>query len=619
VLDPEGKPLAGAKLYLGFYRTAEGDLPVRAVSGTGGRFDFTFAASELDKTYSDHPTFQVAAAAKGYGFDFATVREQDTDGEITLRLVKDVPISGLILDQEGRPVVGANVRATEVMAYKNEDLKEYLEAFRKGADGTYPTKDWSGPLPGQTRALVTGADGRIHLSGVGRERMVRLRVEGSGIQYARLEVMTRPGELMDSPSPYRQQRVYGAAFTYLAPPARPLRGTVRDKDTGKPVAGARIESVFTTHVTYTDKEGRYKLAGYAKAPEYDVTAVPAVGQPYFTANVKFRDTPGFAPLEADIEMVRGIALRGRITDKETGQPVRGTRIEYHPLYPNPNTGNGPRDATATAGADGTYALVVLPGPGVLAVTAERVPQEQYMTALVTPKELAAFYKNWRDPGGNSSDFLLISAGGNAARGLVQENHHALVLLEPQEKTDKITVDVTLQPALTRKGSVTGPDGQPLGGALVFGLTAHPFAQETLKTADFTVRGINPKRTRALLFIHKEKGLGYYGEIHGDEKEPLTVRLEPLGSASGRVVDKDGQPVPGLLIHVNRSGFMGPGGTQVQTDEGGRFRAEGLVPSQKYELVPAKRSIRLSGPPKGIIVESGRNKELGDVVAGPGNN
>src|SRR5439155_25032579 len=122
----------------------------------------------------------------------------------------------------------------------------------------------------------------------------------------------------------------------------------------------------------------------------------------------------------------------------------------------------------------------------------------------------------------------VAAGGNSMRGLVKENHHALVLIEPEETTDKLTRDVALQPARTLKGSVVGPDGKPLPGAVVFGLTFHHFAQETLKTADFTVSGINPKRTRELLFIHKELGLGFHQEIRGDETGPLTIKLQPLG-------------------------------------------------------------------------------------------
>src|SRR5262249_36826053 len=156
-----------------------------------------------------------------------------------------------------------------------------------------------------------------------------------------------------------------------------------------------------------DKDGRYELLGHAKSQEYHVTATPAAGQPYFTASARFADAPGFTPLDADIQLVRGIPLSGRVTDKETGKPIRTTRVEYHAVYPNPKAQNGPHESTATAGADGAFMLVVLPGPGVLAVTAGSVPQDRYMSALVTAQGMKAFFKNWADPGGNTMDFLIL--------------------------------------------------------------------------------------------------------------------------------------------------------------------------------------------------------------------
>ncbi len=618
VLAPDGKPVVGAKLYLNTFNPRDRQLPVRATSATNGRFEFTFARSELDTTYTDNPTGQVLAVAGGLGFDVATVGPSDK-AELTLRLVKDVPLNGRILDEEGRPVAGAKVRVNDVWAYKGEDLNDELAKLRKGGFGSEALKGWNGPIPGQPSAITTGADGRFRLSGLGRERMIYLEVEGPGIQYNRIQVMTRvSATVVSTDSAHRVSRIYGATFDHLAAPSRSLRGVVRDKETGKPVAGVQISSVFTTHRAMTDKDGRYELLGCPKSRRYDLSATAPDGQPYFTANSTFSDTQGLAPLDANIELVRGIPLRGRVTDKDTGKPIKGAQVEYCPLYPNPNTQHGSRDSSAVAGPNGAFSLVVVPGPGLLAVTAVNVPANQYMSALVTPREMKAFYKNWADPGNNTEDFLIVSARGLASRGLIQENYHALVMIEPDAKTDKLTRDVALQPARTLKGTVVGPNGEPLAGVTVFGLSFHSFSDETLKSAHFTVGGLNPRRTRKLLFFHQEKGLGCYQEIRGDAKGPLAIRLQPLGSASGRVVDKDGQPVAGLILHVNRYRLMGPGSVQVKTDKDGRFRAEGLVPGQKYQLSPAQRSLNL---PRGgaavIVVESGKDKNLGDVTVESG--
>src|SRR5262249_60014125 len=118
--------------------------------GRDGRFDITFKGSELRKARPDPPVGrvhgmfaldvvdalsafesarvgQVAAVAEGHGCDWARVDPQAPAGELALRLVPDVPVSGQILDPDGRPVAGAKVRVMVVSAYAGEDLKGLLE------------------------------------------------------------------------------------------------------------------------------------------------------------------------------------------------------------------------------------------------------------------------------------------------------------------------------------------------------------------------------------------------------------------------------------------------------------------------------------------------------------
>src|SRR5262249_39694490 len=211
----------GAKLYLNTFNPKESAHPVRATSGADGRFDFTFSRSELNHTYTDNPVGHVAAVGEGFGFDFATAGEPGKDGELTLRLVKDVGIVGRILDQEGKPVPGAKVRVIDVLAYKGDDLGEELDDIRKGGVGTYPAKGLSGLFPGQPAAVTTGDDGRFRLAGLGRERIAHLLVEGPAIQYTRIRVMTRAAETVDGPNPLRRLRAYRPGFDHLAQPPRP--------------------------------------------------------------------------------------------------------------------------------------------------------------------------------------------------------------------------------------------------------------------------------------------------------------------------------------------------------------------------------------------------------------
>jgi hypothetical protein len=126
--------------------------------------------------------------------------------------------------------------------------------------------------------------------------------------------------------------------------------------------------------------------------------------------------------------------------------------------------------------------------------------------------------------------------------------------------------------------------------------------EVLPGASFTVEGLNPRRTRQLVFDHREKGLGKVVTV-GAEEGPLTVRLEPCGVVVGRVVDREGKPVPGERIGFNPAKVKGSD----RTDEAGRFRVE-LVGGRTYLLVLRRDRLPFE-------VEPGRTRNLGDLVVG----
>jgi RNA polymerase sigma factor (sigma-70 family) len=610
VLDPDGKPVAGAKLYLA-PSMPDGPAPSeQTMSGADGRFRFTVSRSELEKDSTEKSVPQVMAVAQGQGCDWAKVGPAEE--EVILRLVKDVPVSGRILDPDGKPVAGAKLTWWSMSAPKGDDLREFLEEARKGY-GIAFAKDWRGPLPGQPNVLTTGADGRFRLTGVGRERIVRFYVEGPAIATSYVMAVTRATEMIVDP---QGRHVYGATFDYVGHASRPIRGVVRDKETGKPLAGVSVGHYHGGRPSaLTDKEGRYELLGLVKGRQYVLEVKPADGL-YFRRRLRLQDTPGLGALTGDIELTRGVTVRGRVTDKE-GKPIAQARVEYHPLagntYANQMSDVSKPCAETTTGPDGSYALTVLPGQGVIGVTGPRL--EAYMPALVTPKELKDFFKAPVIER-QGEDYLTVAGGANSFGAISQNSYNALMLLEPGEKEEGLVKDVALDRPLERKGQVVGLDDKPLIGVTVCGLVRH--GVETLPGAEFTVRGINPRANRPLVFYHKDKNLGFFvKELRGDTSEPLTVKLQPCGSTSGRIVDPDGEPVVGLrLIVQGRAlpivGDAGGGAHLVTTDKEGRFRVEGLVPGEEYRVSEAHNSdgyLRIYAP---ALVEPGKYLDLGDI-------
>jgi protocatechuate 3,4-dioxygenase beta subunit len=612
VLDPDSKPVAGAKLYLNA-DAKESAYPVRANSGADGRFEFRCARSELGKVASSDPWLapfsgnNVMAVAKGYGCDWAKVDADGKGGELTLRLVKDVPINGRVLDQDGKPVAGAKVRVNLLYAYPGEDLTEYLAAMRKKVSGPGPSKGWSGPLPEPaTVVTTTKEDGRFRLTGLGRERFALLFIEGPAIANGVCSALTRVG-----PNKPEAFELHYARFDYVAAPSRPIRGVVRDKKTGKPLAGVEVNLQYGSVVppprfpVYTDKQGRYELLGSRKAPNYKLAVRPAAGQVYFGGVFEFTDTTGLTPLTADIELVPGIPLRGRVTDKTTGKPIAQAVVTYHALYPNAYRSKLARKYKLTQSEtvtrpDGSYSLAVFPGPGVVAVAAPR--RGMYTAALAKVKEIKDVFGG-AQVRGQMEDVLMTEEGA-----FFTEQHNALVLLNPDEKADSLKRDFALERAQTLHGSVVGPDGKPLAGARVW--NALPEQLETLETAAFTVRGLDRRRSRTVLFIHDEKDLAGGVVLRGDEKGPLTVKLQRHGDVTGRIVDANGKPVAKVQLGCRLKGvrFSPPKLGGAITDNDGRFRVKGLIPGLENELIvlgPVPRVVP-------VVAEPGKTRDLGDV-------
>ena len=252
----------------------------------------------------------VVALARGFGPAWASFTTVNEAKDLTLKLVRDdVPIVGRVLDLEGRPIAGVTVRPVMLSAYPNEDLSAWEAAMARAKDidnneaMRLPSQDlelfrWRDEL-----AVTTGADGRFRLTGIGRERVVSLWIEGPTIATSFVD-SSRADAARPNLSPGRVERdrpefgtlvYHGATFDHAAAPTRPIEGTVRDKDTGKPLAGVSIRSDrFAGNAisgrdyvrATTGADGRYRLVGMPGGAGNMITANPGPGQPYLGAGAE---------------------------------------------------------------------------------------------------------------------------------------------------------------------------------------------------------------------------------------------------------------------------------------------------------------------------------------------
>ena len=641
VADASDRPVAGAKLYLlAEYRQSVPQLP-RATSGADGQF--RFSVSTLDFADPTSREYEVLAKAEGFLLARSDWDEPAAGRDLTLRVVEDMPIEGRVIDLEGRPVVGATVTVTnEVRAPLSGDLTPWLRAI-KAQEGDFDTlrqkylRWWPPPLDDveidivppdifrRLRPATTDDQGRFRLSGVGRESLAELRIEAPSIRVLDVPVMTRLGEVIRMPSgnlvafadkpPVRGLiTIYDASPRLVATPSRPIEGVVRDRATGGPIAGATVSSYFfaderTFNVipplsATSDASGHYRLTNMPRVPGNQLMVDAPDGEPSYLHGVEeVEDQPGLGPIRHDITLTRGILIEGRVTSKATGKPVTA-RVFYYAAADNPNLDSAPGFQRAMSSSvarqlrnnrDGTFQIVGLPGRGLLTATTEDDASDAYL--FVDGGDLAK----------------LTEYGSSVAYNWV----NVFAKVDVPRGNGSFRQDLQVDPGQTLAGTVLDPDGQPLAGSFIYGLSNFP-SWDATKGSSFEVRikapgvaqgagmsskdkGSSPSplaSTRTLVFQHEGRKLA--GCVDVDEKTagPLRVKLEPWSTVSGRVVDAAGEPRANLefvtyLTDKLRPGDDGDGiehrSERVRVDATGRFRIEGLVPGLRYEIFPQAQS------------------------------
>ncbi len=624
VLDPDGKPVAGAKVYMTPSQSSShypSPWPEYAKTGPDGRFAFTVPKVR----FGDQPTV-VTATAANHGPGWVEVAEGGKRDDLTLRLVKDdVPITGQIVDLEGKPVPGATLRVLQINAAAGDDVGPWLAAAKakKGSTLQLEQQYFKRFTIALSPQVTTGTDGRFRLTGIGRNRLVRARLDGPTIASQYLNVLTRRGETIEvledkgNPEygePRRVTTYYVAGFRHVAAPTRPIVGVVRDKDTRRPLAGVTVRGharlikpgfldsrdldiVRTT----TDAQGRYQLVGMPKGEGYKILAIPDSDQPYVVTSADVPDSPGLGPVMVDFALKRGVWIEGKVTDKVTGKPVRGD-VEYFSLYSNPNLLSDYPGFIATimfntvgTKEDGSYRVVGLPGPGLVGVlyhlgTYLRAPerQDEYGT---------------KEPSLNTAPWAIIHPS----------NYNALAPVNPAKGAESVRRDVTLDPGWALRVTVLGPGGKPLPGVQVLNLNSSSlrWRREGMKTTAFT-GWFNPHGPREFLLRHAEKGLVGVAQPRKENGASVTVRMERGAAVTGRLVDARGQPRAGVELKAQ---FQPKGWEswfdylpeRIQTDSEGRFRIKAILPAYEFKLSDDTGEL-----PIGDGLRSGETKDLGDV-------
>jgi RNA polymerase sigma factor (sigma-70 family) len=624
VLDPSGEPVSGAEVVLSVPKHRL-DAEIRRLGTTGpdGRFEVSVPRADIEPPArgSDMPFTRpvIAAIAPGLGPDWSEVDPKKAGEAITLNLRHDdVPIEGRVISLEGRPIPGLSVK----VGYIGACPPALLSKLRENAGKMNPEL-WGEMrnvfIPegkGALRPVQTGADGRFRVTGVGRDRAAFLMIEGGPIEQSFAMVFTSGDRgyrpiLLPRGGP-DERKLEGPRFEMAVAPGREIEGTVRDRDTGQPISGAKITSWFGTAIP-GDAQGRFRLAGQSKGRENHLT-VTVEDQPYVKVVKPLNDSGGIAPVRLDIPLKRGVWAEGRVTDRATGKPVKAV-VVYYPFRDNPNVNDCPDasflndnvsdEAECPTDADGRFRAAVLPGGGLLTV---RATEPGYPAAKPLDGRTA----------GN-----VLHAAGNFQYDM--DPYHALIPIEaPADKT-LVVPDIALTAGRTQHIRIVGPDGRPVAGARVFCLQDASFGGDPLAGDELTFHHATPGKGETIVFVHESRALGAAVELRGDEPDPVRVALQPTGSVSGRLVDEEGRPRPevGLAVEYylrTRGSTVGAERFEPLTSgPDGRFRIRNLVPGVSYAVEAIKKNeMNQSFRAEGYLqktrwtVKTGETQDWGDV-------
>jgi hypothetical protein len=563
--------------------------------------------------------FHLIASAPGYGPGWADVA--DSAGvfkDVTVRLVADdIPIEGRILDLEGRPVAGAAIVTSDIFDPPGGDLTPWIEAMKANPSGPY--EGGNQQIPFRARR-TTGPDGRFRLDGVGRERIVMFTVAGPSIAATRTFAMTRDVPPIHSSHTYivgpKTMIFHGARFDFAVAPCKPIVGTVRDLDTEEPLVGVKVNGAaygerdrtyYHELTVTTDEQGRYRLAGLAKAEKYRFFLFTGKGQPYCNASfVEPATTSGLEPATIDLRLKRGILIRGRITDKQTGKPVKGGSVESFAMRDNLHVDEYPgfKDAYVTTvypDDDGRFVIAALPGRGMLGI---RGGSEHYLSGVGA--------EVIRKPKKGLETSLPAYPGFPFAN-----SYHLIAVFDVSSGAEPVSLDLQVDPGRAILATVVDPDGKPVPGCRAFGTRSLSYwDRRPLDSATFEVRALDPRQTRCVLVYHEGRRLGGWTMIDKEQEGPITIRLQPCGLVTGRLVDEEGQPM--TRVELVNAGFLedergeGVFHKPCPVDSAGRFRIE-LIPGPTYRAAVQRDRGRIGGKVfSKLTVGPGEVRDLGDA-------
>ena len=403
--------------------------------------------------------------------------------------------------------------------------------------------------------VKTNQQGKFQFSSIDVPMVGSISVTGKGIADAALSGASFSNEIV-----------------LVAQPGKSVRGKVIDDKTGLPIANAPLRLASGAKQMQTDESGQFEMTGLSAFQPLVLFVDPVSNSPYLWNNKTIPVQQGFDPVEVEIKLTPGIAGSCKVTDFDGGGPAPA-QVYYLPTPENENfqpfaerlfaRGFAPSTRTDDKGV---AKFAAMPGPGYVVVVASGFPPNESVNKL-TDQERAMLLQFTR-----TNEVTAIES------------------IDPKELNEEIELSVLVSKGRSIEMQLADAVGED-DYLIVHRAASKTTYSQRITGNKFAAGQFQPGETRQILVHAPGKRMGAVAQIKAEAESPIQLSMEPTGSLVGKIVNKDGDPQPGLLLRfeiADGEGFQEIA-SEIFTDANGRFEKPSLIASLAYRI----SAIRLS--------------------------
>ena len=323
-----------------------------------------------------------------------------------------------------------------------------------------------------------------------------------------------------------------------------IAGKLSYTGTGAPVGDATVavQGIYPTTGwgrAHVDAEGNYLLTNLAPG-FYNLYLFEGPEEWTAVAKEPIKVVKGQTVSNMDLTLVRGGYIIGRVIDQDTGEPLADQHVGIHDSARPESQASGHEAETDETGA---YRFRAAPGRALVFVSAPH----GYLDV------------------GQTRKYVDVVEGENVA------------------------ADFQFSKGAELAGRVLTEAGEPVAGVKITDMRErYKEYGRSNESGAFTVRGLQVGQKLSLRAEHTGLGLRGTAEVEVQPDESFEIRLHSYDRTriSGRVVNREGEPMPSVnidLTHWDSQRHMGSSSTVAVTDGDGMFRGIGLIVGDEYTI------------------------------------